>query len=176
MGRNGLNRQPVGKAFPSRVFSVYRTQPYFSNNSRRSSPVLRGELVIAGWQQVMAFLEWGRLGHPGMDALSTTMVVLQCKTFRGLRWGCQVEKFLRGRRTWKVLPLPTSLSTSRRPPWPCTIRDVIVRPSPSPFPAGFTVKKGSKIRVRCSDRTSWTRLARRCRRGQCGFCSAAEVV
>ena len=37
-----------------------------------------------------------------------------------------------------------------RPPWFATIVDVIASPSPVPFPAGFVVKKGSRIFARRS--------------------------
>ena len=48
-----------------------------------------------------------------------------------------------GRTTVKVVPFPSVLRTSIRPPAPCTMRWLIARPRPVPF--SLVVKKGRKI-------------------------------
>ena len=50
----------------------------------------------------------------------------------------------------KVLPLPTSLSTSRAPPNRVRMPWQIESPSPVPRPTGLVVKNGSNSRDMCS--------------------------
>ena len=52
------------------------------------------------------------------------------------------------KRMRKALPLPISLSTSRKPPWFATMAWVVESPSPVPSPDTLVVKNGSKIRAR----------------------------
>src|SRR5262249_30599696 len=55
-----------------------------------------------------------------------------------------------GRRTTNSVPSPRDEWTSIRPPWARMILYATWSPSPVPFPTGFVVKKGSKMRVRFS--------------------------
>ncbi len=52
--------------------------------------------------------------------------------------------------TRNVVPLPTEVSSSIRPPWAATILPLTARPSPVPSPTSRVVKNGSKIRSRIS--------------------------
>ncbi len=53
-----------------------------------------------------------------------------------------------GRKTEKVLPRPSSLCTSMRPPWALTMSAQMESPSPLPSLLRRVEKKGSKIRAR----------------------------
>jgi hypothetical protein len=55
-----------------------------------------------------------------------------------------------GSSTTNVAPFPGTLSTPIDPPWPSTIPWHIESPSPVPWPEGFVVKNGSKIRAAIS--------------------------
>ena len=55
---------------------------------------------------------------------------------------------MRGRKTRKMVPLPTTLSTAICPPDCVTMPYAVDKPRPVPLPATLVVKNGSKMRAR----------------------------
>jgi hypothetical protein len=69
---------------------------------------------------------------------------------RVLRWSwpqLSAEDASRGNSITNLVPRPSSDSTEMRPPCLSTMPWEIESPRPVPFPTGFVVKKGSKIRL-----------------------------
>ena len=60
-----------------------------------------------------------------------------------------------GRNTVNAVPRSSSLCTSIRPLWACTMPHDTDKPSPVPIPIGLVVKKGSKIRLRLAALIPW---------------------